>query len=292
MKGAIIISSIDLKAFEKGQVWKMDGESWTPELRNSGITVGDRPVIIYRTVEIRSGFVTVIPTSMNPVKKNGVRLKLEENKQGIALVQEIRPVPISKLTTFLGTLNKSKLEEIDNALKIYLGLEEDPELEKKVFYVTGPSRPYFNSRECPAPTVYHAKPIEKEEIINDKPAEIEKPKKPSKSKNKLSHLTQEEKEYVKSHKIKEISNYLHISTSTAYRYRRALGTNVSKTEKPDYSDKIYKNFYKKNLNIIKEPEKRLFLKLNPEKLSKFTNLPIETINEFRERFSKELNINL
>ena len=122
----------DLIRFAKGQVW-LENAYWSTYERDAGITVGHRPVIIVRSIPTIGDFVTVIPCTSNGNKKNGVDISLEEDKVVKALVQEIKIIPIKNLTTFYGNLSKSKMDEIDLALMVYFGFNEDPELIEKYF---------------------------------------------------------------------------------------------------------------------------------------------------------------
>ena len=126
---------MDLKVFEKGQVWWYDGSDLNKDAMDNGITVGARPVIILRKVETVSKTVTIIPLTASSIDlKNGVRISIEKDKESVALIHEMRPVPYDSLIRFLGTLSDEAMSKIDTAVSIYLGLnKQDTDAESEYF---------------------------------------------------------------------------------------------------------------------------------------------------------------
>ena len=118
-----MIKKFNLLPYKKGQVWMMQGEEYSDQQKDAGITVGDRPVIIYTIILMDRGFIHVIPLSSNPDFKNGVIMNLCKDSKTIALVQDCRPVSTSTLTTYLGAIDDTMMTEIDNAAAVYFGFK-------------------------------------------------------------------------------------------------------------------------------------------------------------------------
>ena len=133
---------MDLRVYDKGQVWWYDGSDLNENSRNNGITIGARPVIILRNLETVSKSVTVIPLSASSVDfKNGVRVEIEKDRDSMVLIHEMRPVPYTSLTRFLGTMTDEAMCRIDRAVSIYLGLNDviDEDEAKEYFpYIRSP----------------------------------------------------------------------------------------------------------------------------------------------------------
>lgn len=121
---------MDKLTFKHGQIFWYE-EKLKPEvidyLKSCGLTVGSRPVIIYRNIDIFSPGVTIIPltTMTDEKRRNGVVLNIEEGVRSLALCTEIRNVPINSLTQFIGFVSDAKMNEIDATVALYLGIVND-----------------------------------------------------------------------------------------------------------------------------------------------------------------------
>lgn len=322
---------INLMLFKKGQVWMLKGENWTPEDRDMGITVGDRPVIVYSNVTTSSDFVTVIPCSSTTEFKNGVILNLEEDKKGIALVHEIRPVPAHKLNIFLGCIDDYTVNIIDDAVAVYLGLKHDITIEQR-FFAFGKNRRKNFHDGYPTPIIQSDVNIEVDSdehsdtkestndklVITKKPDPVKKPKNNSTTKSPkkrktvngrrsifdIEKLSDEEKKFILTAKVKDIASKYDIATSTVFRYRNMLkeeshqqNKNVEKKPSPPkiistnkYRNKVYTRFSTKQIAKLTLDEKRLFSNLDSCKLSTAMNIPVETICIAQASFRDELGI--
>lgn len=282
---------LDLMPFYKGQVWMLSGEEWSQEQRNMGITVGDRPVVIYNTISVFGDFVTILPCT-SATGRNGVFVNLEEGILSTVLVQEIRPVHISRLTRFLGNLSSYVMDQIDSAVKIYLGLEYNEEKESKYFpkirnkrekiqdsvnAYTTTKRPIINVDEHNGES--H---IEEDNVITNRRGQ-------KLLKIDVYNLSDDEKNYIITAKASDIAERYNISISTAYHYKKMF--NRKKVEVPakpifTYSSTVYQCFANKKLSEMSEQEKELFTKLDPDKLSTYMKLPVSAIKTAQSAFSK------
>lgn len=307
------IKEIDLKPYKKGQVWFLQGEDWTSEQRDSGITVGDRPVLIYSAVDTIGEFITVIPFTKSHTGRNGVFMTLESAYVSTLLIQEIRPVPIKKLRQFLGNLSDEKMEEVDSAVKIYLGLEKNDELKYKYFPIRQNIRPSIKDAKYPAPKIVYTEnvpntnttPKEKSNKQENKSEHIKVGKVP---KIDLENLSDDDKKFIITGNIDDIANKFGVSKSTIYNYRKTLKRTfpenepntptlpTNSTQPPQnksidkYKPQAYRSFANKKINLFTKEEKILFVKLNPEKLSKVMNVPVSTIIISQDSFKEQLNI--
>ncbi|OGD93812.1 hypothetical protein A3A48_02130 [Candidatus Curtissbacteria bacterium RIFCSPLOWO2_01_FULL_37_9] len=109
---------------KRGEVWIADlapGRGWEVAKR--------RPVIIISANEINkiSTLVVIIPlSSIIPSVIGPERVFIEKgmflNKASIALPTQIRAIDKSRISKKVGNLSKDKLSEVEEALKVVLGL--------------------------------------------------------------------------------------------------------------------------------------------------------------------------
>ncbi|MBI2326874.1 type II toxin-antitoxin system PemK/MazF family toxin [Candidatus Curtissbacteria bacterium] len=111
---------------KRGEIWVADlipGKGWEVAKK--------RPVIVISANEINkiSPLVIIIPISSQvPEILGPERILLEKensflDKNSVALPNQIRAIDKSRLAKKLSTLTKEKLYEVEEALKIVLGLE-------------------------------------------------------------------------------------------------------------------------------------------------------------------------
>lgn len=114
----------DLQKFLRGQVW------WQAQKDTQvveGIIFGTRPVVIISDDKINfySSALTVAPlTSSEGRKYYNTHVEftdLKGNKSTI-LLDQIRTIPKTDLSTYMGTLPQSKMEEVEKAIKCALGM--------------------------------------------------------------------------------------------------------------------------------------------------------------------------
>lgn len=111
---------------KRGDVWIADlipGRGWEVAKK--------RPVIIISANEINriSPLVIIIPISSNiPSVIGPERVLIEKGspleKDSIALANQIRAIDKSRITKKIGTLSANKLVEVEDALKLVLGMIE------------------------------------------------------------------------------------------------------------------------------------------------------------------------
>jgi len=289
---------LDLLTYKKGQVWLMK-DSWTHDERDMQITIGDRPVLVINNVNVRGKFVTVIPFSASESQKSGVCVNLELNKLSTALVHEIRPVPASSLTNFLGCLTERVMDEIDLALKIYLGLENNLEMEAKYFKYSTDKIISISEKTSPPETINKPTPKKEDSITT-----VSSDKKPRLNINTLSD---DDKKFIIDSDIQQIAKKFNIAVSTAYRWKRIL-KNESETSNKDeienkepeskpfkivstnkYGTKVYSKFAAKKLINLSLNDKKLFTKLDSCKLSTTMNIPLQQICTAQAQFMNEIS---
>ncbi len=110
------------------------GEIWTADLRpGKGYEIAKiRPVLIVSadSINLISPMVTVLPISSQIPSVLGFdKIHLTQKQTGLIkdsaiLIAHIRSVDKSRLTKKVGKISKAKLQEIEEALKLVLGLIE------------------------------------------------------------------------------------------------------------------------------------------------------------------------
>lgn len=121
----------NLQKFIRGQVW------WQKStiIRQPGIQNDGRPVVI---ISNNSGnrfspAITVIPLTTADKKPlpTHVKILMEDSKISTALCEQLRTIPTELLEDYIGTLDDTKLTEIEGAILITLGFKQ-PEIQKEI----------------------------------------------------------------------------------------------------------------------------------------------------------------
>lgn len=310
---------IDLKPFKKGQVWYLQDELWSDEQKESDITVGNRPVLIYNEIDVIGKFVTVIPITGTSHGRNGVPISLEEDRTSIVLVQEIRPVPVKRLTRFLGSVSDRKLNEIDTAVKIYFGLDYSEELHKQYFPIAKKPKPLFDEDSKSTVVRQHTKskkfkytnePKTKRTtttvILTPEIKEVTSTTKKKYTVIDITTLTDDDKLFFINNTGTKIQSKYNICINTAYKYKKLFKEEMSKkdtistitdTETPEtkivddkYSSQTYRQFANKQVKLMTREEKILFTRLRPEKLAPIMLLSENTIIQLQKAIREKLHL--
>lgn len=281
----------DLIRFAKGQVWLMNVD-WTTYERDAGITVGNRPVIIVRSVPTIGDFVTVVPCTSNVYKKNGVELFLEEDKMTKALVQEIKAIPINNLRTFYGNITKDKMDEIDLALMVYFGFNTDPELIEKYFPIKYKNIGGLYNPKHQFAAINETKPKFLDNRRNDSTTIIaqnssEEKNNPTTTTQKqvsikkrapyhrITELTPEQIHLLKNNPPRSIKDQFKCNIKTLYRWKNDVTTDDTY---------MYNAFKNRSIKNYTDGEKQIFCTLDPEKLAMTLNLSHDSVLTIQEEF--------
>ena len=124
----------NLQKFMRGQIWwqKATNKQPVPGVQNDG-----RPVIIISNNANNrfSHGITVIPLT-TAVKKDlptHVKILMENGKTiSTSLAEQIRTIPVDSLIDYLGTVDDTKMTEIDATILIALGFKEADEQYKQI----------------------------------------------------------------------------------------------------------------------------------------------------------------
>ena len=125
----------NLQKFIRGQVW------WQKStlIRQPGIQNDGRPVIIISNNACNrfSPAITVIPLTTADKKPlpTHVKILMEDSKISTALCEQLRTISTELLEDYIGTLDDTKLTEIEGAILITLGFKQ-PEIQKEIEPVT------------------------------------------------------------------------------------------------------------------------------------------------------------
>ena len=121
----------NLQKFIRGQVW------WQKQapIRQPGVQSDGRPVVI---ISNNSGnrfspAITVIPFTTADKKPlpTHVKVLMEDGKVSTALCEQLRTISTDLLEDYIGTLDNTKLTEIEGATLIALGFKQ-PEIQKEI----------------------------------------------------------------------------------------------------------------------------------------------------------------
>ena len=122
----------NLQKFIRGQVW---WQKPTTDKVIKGIQNAGRPVIIIsnNTGNRFSPVVTVIPLTTADKKElpTHVKVLMEDSKISTALCEQLRTISTELLEDYIGTLDDTKLTEIEGAILITLGFKQ-PEIQKEI----------------------------------------------------------------------------------------------------------------------------------------------------------------
>ena len=148
----------NLQKFIRGQVW---WQKLTPT-RQPGIQSDGRPVIIISNNACNrfSPAITVIPLTTADKKPlpTHVKILMEDSKISTALCEQLRTIPTELLEDYIGTLDDTKLTEIEGAILITLGFKQSEiqkEIEPATSETTVPtitSTPEPNDKDIDVPT--------------------------------------------------------------------------------------------------------------------------------------------
>ena len=148
----------NLQKFIRGQVW------WQKPtlIRQPGIQNDGRPVIIISNNACNrfSPAITVIPLTTADKKPlpTHVKILMEDSKISTALCEQLRTISTELLEDYIGTLDDTKLTEIEGAILITLGFKQ-PEIQKEIEPATSEttiptiiSTPEPNDKDINVPT--------------------------------------------------------------------------------------------------------------------------------------------
>ena len=130
----------NLQKFIRGQVW------WQKStlIRQPGIQNDGRPVIIISNNACNrfSPAITVIPLTTADKKPlpTHVKILMEDSKISTALCEQLRTISTELLEDYIGTLDDTKLTEIEGAILITLGFKQ-PEIQKEIEQATAEHKP-------------------------------------------------------------------------------------------------------------------------------------------------------
>ena len=121
----------NLQKYLRGQVWWQKPST----IKQSGIQNDGRPVVI---ISNNSGnrfspAITVIPFTTADKKPlpTHVKVLMEDGKVSTALCEQLRTISTDLLEDYIGTLDNTKLTEIEGATLIALGFKQ-PEIQKEI----------------------------------------------------------------------------------------------------------------------------------------------------------------
>ena len=148
----------NLQKFIRGQVWWQKSTS----TRQPGIQSDGRPVIIISNNACNrfSPAITVIPLTTADKKPlpTHVKILIKDNKISTALCEQLRTISTELLEDYIGTLDDTKLTEIEGAILITLGFKQ-PEIQKEIEPATSEttvptitSTPEPNDKDIDVPT--------------------------------------------------------------------------------------------------------------------------------------------
>ena len=113
----------NLQKFIRGQVWWQKSTS----TRQPGIQNDGRPVIIIsnNTCNRFSPAITVVPLTTADKKPlpTHVKVLMEDGKVSTALCEQLKTISTELLEDYIGTLDDTKLTEIEGAILITLGFK-------------------------------------------------------------------------------------------------------------------------------------------------------------------------
>ena len=121
----------NLQKFIRGQVW------WQKPapIRQAGVQSDGRPVVIISNNAGNrfSPVVTVIPLTTADKKPlpTHVKMLMEDGRVSIVLCEQLRTINTELLESYIGTLDDTKLTEIEGATLIALGFKQ-PEIQKEI----------------------------------------------------------------------------------------------------------------------------------------------------------------
>ena len=193
----------NLQKFIRGQVW------WQKPtlIRQPGIQNDGRPVIIISNNACNrfSPAITVIPLTTADKKPlpTHVKILMEDSKISTALCEQLRTISTELLEDYIGTLDDTKLTEIEGAILITLGFKQ-PEIQKEIEPATSEttiptiiSTPEPNDKDINVPTTEEETETKDYAVIS--------------SHNRAKKFSKREKEmilrYLSTHSITDTAKY-------------------------------------------------------------------------------------
>ena len=292
----------DVQTFAHGQIFWYEeciSKDTADYLRNCGYTIGSRPVIVVRNINVSSFGVTIIPLSTTKNQRNGVKLYVGDT-ESVALVTEIRNVPYKSLIQYMGQISYEKMREIDTVLSQYLGLNNivnynyfpklyDPRYKfdaHRAPVVADPNSdtPYSDIPEtCYVETTpaivkqCHVDGLRPQEETHTDTVTASGRKKYCKPQTSFSLM---ETAFIKISSEDEIMEYWGCSYNTAKRRKKTADETFIKpiTECQD----VYDYFKGKDLHFLDKVEGTIFITLKSNILSTTLNIPLQTIVAYQK----------
>ena len=197
----------NLQKYLRGQVWWQKLST----IKQPGIQNDGRPVVI---ISNNSGnrfspAITVIPFTTADKKPlpTHVKVLMEDGKVSTALCEQLRTIPTDLLENYIGTLDDTKLTEIEGATLIALGFKQ-PEIQKEIELPT----PKTTAAIYPKPPTItlNAEPTGKDTGVSTTEKETEDYAAIS-SHNRAKKFSKREKEmilrYLSAHSITDTAKY-------------------------------------------------------------------------------------
>ena len=193
----------NLQKYLRGQVWWQKPST----IKQSGIQNDGRPVVI---ISNNSGnrfspAITVIPFTTADKKPlpTHVKVLMEDGKVSTALCEQLRTISTDLLEDYIGTLDNTKLTEIEGATLIALGFKQ-PEIQKEIKLPTPEtavptitSTPEPNDKDIDVPTTEEETETKDYAVIS--------------SHNRAKKFSKREKEmilrYLEAHTITDTAKY-------------------------------------------------------------------------------------
>ena len=149
----------NLQKFIRGQIW---WQKSTSTIKQPGVQNDGRPVIIIsnNTCNRFSSAITVIPLTTADKKPlpTHVKILMEDGKISTALCEQLRTISTELLEDYIGTLDDTKLTEIEGSILITWGFKQ-PEIQKEIEPATSEttiptiiSTPEPNDKDIDVPT--------------------------------------------------------------------------------------------------------------------------------------------
>ena len=193
----------NLQKYLRGQVWwQKPSTTKQPGIQNDG-----RPVIIIsnNTCNRFSPAITVVPLTTADKKPlpTHVKMLMEDGKISTVLCEQLRTISTDLLEDYIGTLDDTKLTEIEGATLIALGFKQ-PEIQKEIEPATSEttvptitSTPEPNNKDIDVPTTEEETETKDYAVIS--------------SHNRAKKFSKREKEmilrYLSAHSIPDTAKY-------------------------------------------------------------------------------------
>ena len=295
---------LDVNNKARGQIWMYKDPIYKNKrnVKSTYSIIGNRPVLIVNKLHVNNHIITVIPLTSKTENRNGVQAYLNNEFPSTILIQEIREVDTRTLTEYLGVLSDEKMEEVDIAIKIYLGFIKDKELEEKYFpYKQQPKSIIGGTDEEEIQLnnveddLYQTKESDKVEpimtlkkrVIRTKDPEFYETvvyeNKPAKIRVKvdLDSLSDEDVKFILTAPIKDVCKKFNISHYTVAKYKYLL------KEKFNIDSS---NLYKVDLDKLSEEDIEFILTAPIKDVCKKFNISHYTVTKYKSILQEKFNI--